>query len=197
MEIIIGFALALFICTALVPITIRYANMLGLVDAPDEERKQHETPIPRCGGIAIAIAVFVPALFWLRDLEQLFSFFIGAAIIFVFGVMDDRHELNYKWKFLGQILAIAIFLTGNLEVTKPPFFAFDQLPQWVSLLIMGLFILGVTNAVNLSDGLDGLAGGSSLLSLGFIAYLAFVADDTSLVFIAGDNGRGYYGLFAL
>lgn len=184
MIIAISFALALFLCTVLVPITMKYAAPLGLLDTPDGERKVHVDPIPRCGGVAIAIAVFVPALFWLRDVIELSGFFIGALVIVIFGLLDDRHNLNYKWKFFGQFIAVAIFLLGDVDITKTPFSGMGDVIPWFTYALMGLFILGVTNAVNLSDGLDGLAAGSSLLSLGFLAYLSYLAGEISLVLIA-------------
>ena len=193
MEIAISFALALFLSTALVPVAIRYAGVLGLVDEPDGDRKIHVDPIPRCGGIAIVIAVFVPTLFWLSDVTHLTGFFIGAIIIAIFGFLDDRHDLDYKWKFFGQIVGVAVFLVGNVEITKTPFLGLGDLMPWVSYPVMALFILGVTNAVNLSDGLDGLAAGSGLLSLGFIAYLSYVAGEQSLTLIAVTTMGGLMG----
>ncbi len=184
MEIAISFALALFISTALVPVAIRYAGVMGLVDQPDHDRKQHSNPIPRCGGLAIAVAVLLPSLFWLRDIAGMTGLLLGASIIAFFGFMDDRHELNYRWKFAGQIIGVAVFLYGNVEITKTPFLGLGDLAPWVSYPIIALFVLGVTNAVNLSDGLDGLAAGSSLLSLAFVAYLGYVAGESSFALIA-------------
>jgi len=192
-EIAISFALALFLSTALVPVAIRYAPMLGLLDEPDGDRKIHVDPIPRCGGLAIIFAVLIPTLFWLSDVSALSGFFIGAAIIALSGFVDDRYDLDYKWKFAGQIIGVAVFLLGNVEITKTPFLGLGDLTPWISYSIMALFILGVTNAVNLSDGLDGLAAGSSLLSLGFIGYLSYVAGEMSLALIAGATMGGLLG----
>lgn len=183
MIIAISFALALFLSFVLVPFASRYANALGLMDAPDP-RKVHSQSIPRAGGIAIVVAFFVPALFWLSDISSLLGFFSGAAIIAVFGFLDDRHNLNYKWKFLGQIFGVAVFLASNIEITKTPFLGLGDLVPWVSYPVMGIFILGVINAVNLSDGLDGLAAGSSLLSLGFIALLGYGAAEYAVAIVA-------------
>lgn len=180
----ISFALALFLSSALIPVVVRYAGVLKLVDLPDGNRKIHCEPIPRVGGIAITLAFFVPAVFWLNDVDSLISFLLGGAIIAVFGFMDDRHDLNYKWKFFGQIIAVVVFLTGNIEITKTPFLGLGDVAPWISYPILMLFILGVTNAVNLSDGLDGLAAGSSLLSLGFLAFLAYAAAEYSFTIIA-------------
>lgn len=183
MEIAICFALALFLSTALVPVAIRYAPVLGLVDQPDGDRKIHLNPIPRCGGLAIILAVLCSVAFWLNDLSQFYTLFLGAFTIALFGFLDDRHNLNYKWKFLGQIIAVAIFLMGNIEITKTPFLGMGNIAPIMSYGIMALFILGVTNAVNLTDGLDGLAAGSSLLGLGFIAYLSVLSGDYSITLI--------------
>ena len=193
MEIAISFALALFISTALVPVAIRYAPVLGLVDEPDGDRKIHANPIPRCGGLAIIIAVFIPTFFWLGDVTSLSGFFIGAAIIALSGFLDDRYDLDYKWKFIGQIVGVGVFLLGNVEITKTPFLGLGDITPWLSYPLMALFILGVTNAVNLSDGLDGLAAGSSLLSLGFIGYLSYIAGEMSLALVAGATMGGLLG----
>ena len=175
------------------PMAIRYAPVLGLLDEPDGDRKIHVDPIPRCGGLAIILAVFIPTFFWLGDVSSLSGFFIGAAIIAVFGFLDDRFDLDYKWKFAGQIIGVAVFLLGNVEITKTPFLGLGNLTPWISYALMALFILGVTNAVNLSDGLDGLAAGSSLLSLGFIGYLSYVAGEMSLALVAGATMGGLLG----
>lgn len=184
MTIAISFALAFFLCAFLVPIAIRYAPALGLVDQPDGERKVHSLPIPRVGGIAMAVAFFVPVTIWLHDVSALFGLLIGAVIIVIFGLLDDRHDLSYKWKFFGQFIAVAVFLAGNVTINNPPFFGVVDIPVWLIYSLLVLFILGVTNAVNLSDGLDGLAAGSSLLSLGFMAILAYSAAEYSYAIIA-------------
>ena len=141
MEIAISFALALFISTALVPVAIRYASALGLVDEPDGDRKIHVNPIPRCGGLAIIMAVFIPTLFWLGDVSSLSGFFIGAAIIAVSGFLDDRYDLDYKWKFIGQIIGVAVFLLGNVEITKTPFLGLGDITPWLSYPLMALLFL--------------------------------------------------------
>lgn len=179
----IGFALALFLSSVLVPLMVRLAPVLGLVDQPDE-RKVHVNPIPRAGGVAIVLAFFVPVLLWSIDLNSHIALLLGASIIAVFGFLDDRHSLSYQWKFLAQILAVAVFLAGNVEITKTPFLGLgDQVP-WLSYPVLAFFILGVTNAVNLSDGLDGLAAGSSLLSFAFVALLSYVAGDYALAMMS-------------
>ena len=179
----VSFAMALFICSALVPMMMRLAPTLGLVDLPDQ-RKVHENPIPRAGGVAIVLAFFIPVLVWYQGGEALWSLLLGAAIIALFGFLDDRHNLAYQWKFAAQFLAVIVFLAGDISITKTPFLGLGDLAPWLCYPLIALFILGVTNAVNLSDGLDGLAAGASLLSLGFIALIAYTITEYGIALLA-------------
>ncbi len=178
----LSFALSLFMSFALVPLLMRHAAALGLVDKPDGGRKIHTRVIPRSGGIAIAAAVLIPVFYLSTQTPNIAVFLLSSAVVVVFGFLDDRYELHYKWKFLGQIIATAIFLSAIPEVPRLPFY-FTELPGWISYGVLFFFILGVTNAVNLSDGLDGLAAGTVLLSLGLIAYIAYEAQVTAIFVI--------------
>ena len=169
---IMGFVVGLFVTLVLVPPLIRVAGLLGLKDKPGG-RKIHTEPVPCIGGFGILAGVFLPALMWLPLNTQLRSYLIASAVIFILGVRDDQHNLNYKWKFAGQAVAIVIVLAGGNLLEHFPFFGFDPVPGWISYPVTALFLLGLTNAVNLFDGLDGLAGGCMLLTLGAIAYLAY------------------------
>ena len=177
--VVINFALSLFMSIALVPLFMRYAHVLGLVDQPDGVRKIHSKQIPKSGGLAISIAVLLPTIYLSPQLGDLAPMIIGSIIIVIGGFLDDRYDLNYKWKFFGQILAIAVFLIGTPDLSLKSFFFELELPFWLTKVILFIFILGVTNAVNLSDGLDGLAGGITLISLCFVAYLASEAQLTN------------------
>ena len=183
MEIAICFALALFISSVLVPVSIRIAPRLGLVDQPDDDRKIHENPIPRCGGLAIIFAVFLPIIFYVDDATSYSGLLFGALVIALFGFLDDRYNLSYKWKFIGQALGVFIFLSSDFDINKTPFFGLGDVTPILSYTVLAFFILGVTNAVNLTDGLDGLAAGSSLLGLGFLAYLSFFYGEIAITLI--------------
>jgi UDP-GlcNAc:undecaprenyl-phosphate/decaprenyl-phosphate GlcNAc-1-phosphate transferase len=178
------FSASLFISLILVPLFIRYASSLGLVDQPDGLRKIHTKMIPRSGGLAIGIAALLP-LIGFTQLNSLDIYHLLAALVILcFGVMDDRFDLKVKWKFLGQIVASLFFLFCLSASIKFPLGIL--LPNWIALGYLGifLFVLATTNAVNLADGLDGLAGGTVMLSLVVVSYLAWSVQFEAVALVA-------------
>ncbi len=175
---------SLFVATALVPLLVRYADALQLLDIPDE-RKTHRGAIPRIGGIAIAVGVLLAVLLFLPDRREIIAYFAGALIIFLFGVADDRLNLDYRLKFFGQIAGALVFvLGGDLCLARVPFIYGAVMPDWVGIPLTVLAIVGVTNAINMSDGMDGLAGGTTLLSAGMLGYLAYLGGDKHIALLA-------------
>lgn len=166
----------MFITLALVPILRLAAVQLHVgLDLPDA-RKVHAHPVPKLGGLAMAVGMLVPAILMADGGELANALLAGATVIVFFGLWDDLKNLGWKAKFLGQGIAAAIVVVwGGLRLcflgsVLPPE---TCLPEWVAMPLAILAILGVTNAINLSDGLDGLAGGTSLIAfitLGLIAY---------------------------
>jgi len=176
-----AFIVALVVTMVLIPPIMKWADKIGAIDLPDA-RKVHTTAIPRVGGIAMLVGSFLSIIFWAQLDNQIIALLIGFGILFFFGVWDDRCDLNYKIKFLGQLLAVfVVVLYGDVVVWFVPFF--DTLPDFIAVPFTIFALVGITNAINLSDGLDGLAGGTTLLSLCVIALLAFQAVDGSNVVI--------------
>ncbi|MBI3802953.1 MAG: undecaprenyl/decaprenyl-phosphate alpha-N-acetylglucosaminyl 1-phosphate transferase [Nitrospirae bacterium] len=171
------FVSSMVICMTLIPILMKSAAYLHVVDLPGG-RKMHAEPIARIGGIAFATGALVSLLIWLPLDRLMVAYLLGAGVIVCFGVLDDRFGLHFKKKFLAQLAAAVIVVeVGEVHLTTFPFMDEMAIPVWVSVPLTVLTLLGVTNAINLSDGLDGLAGGLSLLSFGGIAYLAYLAAD--------------------
>lgn len=167
---------ALFISLLCIPQLMAASDRLGLIDRP-EERRVHVRSTPRSGGIGIALGALVPLLFLLPDLSRpVYAYILGALIIIGFGVWDDRKNLDYRLKVLGQLLAIIVFVGAGYTIDHLPFLSADSVFSWVSIPVTGLFMLAVTNAFNLHDGLDGLAAGSAIMSLGAIAIIGFSPD---------------------
>ena len=175
------FVTAMIISMIVVPLMIRVAPRIGMVDMPDQ-RKVHTTPIPRVGGIGIVIGSLIPIILWLPFEPVIASFIFGCLVLLVFGVWDDSCELGHYVKFIGQFLAvIPLIYYADLYVETIPFFG--DLPEFIGKAFTVIAMVGMINAINHSDGLDGLAGGMSLLSLICIGYLAFLVDDFNSVFI--------------
>jgi UDP-GlcNAc:undecaprenyl-phosphate GlcNAc-1-phosphate transferase len=174
--------LSLFITITLMPVTRKLAIRLHGMDIPNE-RKVHPYPMPKSGGIAMAVGICVSVLLWANGDQFVRAVLLGTGIVVVFGLIDDFRDIGYKGKFIGQIAAalVVIFYCGVTIRSLGMLLPHDVLlPAWVAIPLTVLVIVGVTNAINLSDGLDGLAGGISLLSFICIGYLAYRAGNMGI-----------------
>jgi UDP-GlcNAc:undecaprenyl-phosphate GlcNAc-1-phosphate transferase len=174
MQYVMPFILAMVVTMAWLPLLAKLATRWLIVDQPGA-RKVHSVPVPRVGGLAMAIGVFIAALIAIDLQAQDRWFLVAAAVLVTFGVMDDRFDLDYRIKLIGQLLAagiVAIF--GDVQVHAITLDDRVMLPEWVSLPLTIIFFVGVTNAINLADGLDGLAGGTTFLCLCAVALLSSV-----------------------
>lgn len=177
--------MSMFITIAIIPIARDLAGKYRAFDFPGG-RKIHDRPIPKCGGIAMILGAVLPILLWTHGGPFIHSLLIGSWIIIVFGFIDDMKDLSYGLKFCGQLIAaLVVILYGGLEFQRVGelFPGVSTLPQYIAIPLTVIIIVGVTNAMNLSDGLDGLAGGISLLSFICIGYLAFNAGATAIVVV--------------
>ncbi len=187
MIVLIAVLISFYLTVVLIPPLCKIANRLSLVDLPNE-RKIHKTQIPRVGGIGIITgSLFTFCMWvWLTHLpltKQFKAYLLGVLILFVTGILDDFFNLDYKKKFFGQCLAAGVtLLLGQLFITNLGVWTTSAeiiLPFWMTVFLTFFFIVGVTNAFNLSDGLDGLAGGISIfifLTLAIISFLDKRAD---------------------
>ncbi|HUJ16764.1 MAG TPA: MraY family glycosyltransferase [Nitrospirota bacterium] len=177
--------LSVFITVSLIPMMIRLADRYQVVDVPNP-RKVHVRPVPRIGGLAMAVGVFIPIVLWALADEFVRAFIVATGILVVFGFIDDMKGLGYRAKFGGQILAaLVIIFYGGLKISSLGSLLPGemQLTEWLKIALTLVAIVGVTNAVNLADGLDGLAGGISLLSFCCIGYLAYLDGSNTILTI--------------
>lgn len=185
MALFLSFLTAMFVTMLLIPPLIRGAERWRIVDVPDSTRKVHSQTIPRIGGVAMVCGALLPVLLWLPFAREVTAFLVGSLLILAFGVWDDRVNLSYRVKFAGQLLAVAVVVGfGHIAFQHLPLASAGELGWYISVPVTVLFLLGVTNAINLSDGLDGLAGGTALLSIGAIAVLAFMGDNLPVAFMS-------------
>jgi UDP-GlcNAc:undecaprenyl-phosphate/decaprenyl-phosphate GlcNAc-1-phosphate transferase len=165
---LIIFIVSVLLSLLLTPIAGRLGERFGAMDVPDE-RKVHKCPTPRTGGIAIFISFFVTLVACRMlgtDVSRLLvfdtyavAFTIGACIIFAVGLWDDFVWLNPRLKLLFQVLAATVAFAGGLEVKSFHAFGFSLHFGYFSYFVTVFWFLLLINAVNLVDGLDGLAGG--------------------------------------
>lgn len=176
---LVAIAVSALTTTLLVPRIARIATSLGAVDRPGP-RKSHRSPIPRLGGLAIVIGIGVGAIVamtpysWRQEVpaRELAYFAVAVLIVLMIGVLDDLTGVSVVQKFLFQIIAavIVIWLGWSFDAVRLPIVGdveFGFLGPVVSLI----WIVGVTNAINLLDGLDGLANGIvAIISLTLMIY---------------------------
>ena len=172
-EYIIFFTAAFMLAFALEPLVMKLAFATGVIDIPKDNRRMHNKPIPLMGGLAIFAAFLVTCLAGVicsgnGILEQfqpnmtLWGIIGGAVVIEIIGILDDIFTLTYKPRLPVQILAALIVAATGTRITyvTNPFVdaGYSVLPAPISWILTVLWIVGLTNALNLIDGLDGLSG---------------------------------------
>jgi UDP-GlcNAc:undecaprenyl-phosphate GlcNAc-1-phosphate transferase len=181
MSFLAALIISLVVALLIIPLVTRFAARLRLVDTPDL-RKLHGVAIPRVGGIGMVIGtMFALLLLNLQD-QNLPAIMAAVGILFLFCVADDRGDLDYRLKFLGQIIAVLVVVVfGHVRIEIVPFMGLDPVSGWISIPLTMVALVGITNAINLSDGLDGLASGMVMLSLAGIGLLAHLAEGVELL----------------
>ncbi|MBX2812203.1 MAG: undecaprenyl/decaprenyl-phosphate alpha-N-acetylglucosaminyl 1-phosphate transferase [Myxococcales bacterium] len=192
---IVAFCLALVVAALSTPIVVWVAHRKGWLDLPNESRKVHSRAVPRLGGVAVVLAFFAPilclALYENRVSDLLYSdirliagLFSGALAIVTLGVYDDLRNASVRTKLLVQCgVASILWLCGfRIELLSSPVGDVINLGVF-SLPLTVLWIVGVINALNLIDGLDGLASGVALLATSVLFGVAMVGNAILLCLI--------------
>jgi UDP-GlcNAc:undecaprenyl-phosphate GlcNAc-1-phosphate transferase len=181
MQAFLSFLVALVVTMTLIPPLMRASEWLHVMDVPGG-RKIHTRVVPRIGGIAMVLGFLVPVLFWSQFDRLVESLLAGLCILFVFGVWDDRKDLDHRVKLAGQLAAVLVVVFyGQVSISVVPFLGLDPANSLFSIPLTVIFLLGITNAINLADGPDGLAAGMTFLSLVVIGFLAYRSDGMQLV----------------
>ena len=168
---------AFVVAAAVTPAAIKIAPKIGAMDIPKDERRMHKKPMPRFGGIAIYLGIMAAlAVFALED-KGITSVMTGCTLIYTLGLIDDLKDLKPLVKLCGQIVcATVVYIMGvRIEfITNyfgPGNMAFGDVACFI---ITVLWLIAITNAVNLIDGLDGLAAGIAAISALCIGYVAYI-----------------------
>ncbi|ABR46571.1 glycosyl transferase, family 4 [Alkaliphilus metalliredigens QYMF] len=193
----ITFFVALAISYILTPYAKKLAYRIGAIDVPKDNRRIHKKPIPRLGGVAIYTAFMITALISLPIDRQLMAILIGATVIVLTGIIDDVKPISAKYKMVAQIIAALIIVSSGLRivyVSNPLVPGAGMNLGILSIPVTIFWIVGVTNAVNLIDGLDGLAAGVSVIasiSLAAVAYLNGQPEVAVLLVILAGASLGF------
>jgi UDP-N-acetylmuramyl pentapeptide phosphotransferase/UDP-N-acetylglucosamine-1-phosphate transferase len=194
MDYILGMVVSLLVALITMPFLMKLANKIHFTDKPNK-RKQHKMPTPLCGGIALYIGFFISYFIFLKkdDMKQQLTVFIAATMIVIIGLIDDWHKSKGKEfaifpRLVIQLLsAILVFKAGIAFVgfTNPFTGYYIELNSTIQFILTITWIFGVTTVINWSDGMDGLAGGLSLISAitFFLAAIVLDQSDSAMVSI--------------
>lgn len=194
------FLTALILSLIFSPVAIRLAPKIGAIDVPKDGRRMHTKPIPRFGGLAIFVgttvgilaAVFVAfpmceeyfsqnlphAVLFIPETSKMLGVVAGGVCIYILGIIDDLKGMPAKVKLLGQIACASVaygfgirinFMTSHFAGSSHIFLA-----GIICYFVTVLWIVGITNTVNLIDGLDGLASGTAAIASLCLAYTAYI-----------------------
>lgn len=191
-QVFLSFAVATISIAVLSPLT----HVIGLVDKPCE-RKQHLGSVPLIGGLVIFSSTLIASLIFVAPTIELLYFLSAAGLVTITGALDDRFDINYRARLLIQFVAAGLLVFGAGDVLT----SFGQIlgPYSLNLGIMSIpvtifAIAGLINAFNMVDGIDGLAGGLSLVAIFGIYLLTknqISADSTTILALVAGALLGY------
>lgn len=173
---VFAFIIAVAVAYFATPHVKEIAIKAGAMDTPDE-RKVHSNPIPRMGGLAIYFGVVAAIFISMEINHQILGILLGGTVMLAVGIIDDMKQLSAKIKLFGQILAALVLISFDVRIEwlTNPFGSMVYL-DYLSIPVTILWIVAVTNTVNLIDGLDGLAAGVSSIASITILFVALQQD---------------------
>lgn len=198
-DIAIAFLLAFIAAYVITPYTIRFAKKIGALDLPKSKRKIHDHAMPRLGGIAVIAGFLVSTVYLLivMSLEgtltlhgpdnyyiKLLGFFIGLLILSTFCFFDDWKGIPPYIKLIGQTLAALVVAFSGIRIDRIAIYDLNSIipNEILSIVLTMIWIVGITNAINLIDGLDGLSSGICLISC-FSLLIIFTLNGSPLISI--------------
>ena len=188
LKILLAVVTAMIAAFIFTPLVKRFAEKVGAMDNPGEARRVHDHPIPRMGGMAIFLGFIIAVLIFADVTSEVQGILIGSIVIVATGVVDDIVSLNYWVKLLGQTAAAVIAVMHGVVIS---FFSNPNIFSPETELLLGvlcvpvtvLWIVGITNSVNLIDGLDGLACGVSTISSITMLVVALMVSESNMAVI--------------
>lgn len=187
-RLLLALGISFVVCFAATPAVKRMAYKVGAVDVPKDNRRMHDHPIPRLGGLAIALSFLLTTILLVKLDRQMQGILLGSIIIVVLGVLDDSLTLPALPKFIVQILAAVVVVAHGCTIryVTNPFSS--EIGECIDLGAMSvpvtiIWIVTITNAVNFIDGLDGLAVGVSGISAATMLVIALLVAERNVAII--------------
>ncbi|NCP85884.1 MAG: hypothetical protein CO094_11960 [Anaerolineae bacterium CG_4_9_14_3_um_filter_57_17] len=170
------------------PFAIALTRRLGLIDIPGSSpHKQHAVPTPLAGGLILMVSLpLLITLFGLWQRETILLV-VAASIVFLFGLLDDQYGFSATQKFAGQTLASLLLLWGNISVHFFDALLLQSNPTltvWLNAAVTLFWLVGVINAFNLTDSMDGLASGLAAIASGFCTIFSLASGQTSIALLS-------------
>ena len=173
LTLVLSFLLALYG----VPIARRAALKYGIVDAPDGRLKHQREPVPYFGGLAIYLAFLMSLAFTFEFRHDVLGIILGGTIVVMLGLIDDFGVLTPWTKLTGQLLAVFVLIKSGIRIE------IAALPEWVDLLLTVFWMVGLINAFNLLDIMDGLSAGVGAVSASCLLVVALLQGDQTIAFM--------------
>ncbi|HMG68977.1 MAG TPA: MraY family glycosyltransferase [Chitinophagaceae bacterium] len=180
------FITAFVVAMVSIPPLIMVVNKYRLHDKPDA-RKEHAVPTATFGGVAIMGGMIISLAFWFpfSFSTEIMTCLFSITILFAMGITDDLRDLSAKYKFIVEIALASLIALSNIRITTfGGLFGLSELPLSAQYTFTVLAIVGITNAFNLIDGIDGLAGGLSFMSLVTLGIFLTISGEKSFALFA-------------
>jgi UDP-GlcNAc:undecaprenyl-phosphate GlcNAc-1-phosphate transferase len=167
---VLGFLLALYGT----PVARKAALRFGVVDNPDGRLKNHTEPVPYFGGLSIYLAVLIPlCLFYTFD-SRLLAILLSGTLVLLLGLIDDFGVLTPAAKFIGQVIAAIVLIKGDVLIRVGTF------PPYLNLVFTLIWFIGMANAMNIIDIMDGLSAGVALIASIFLFVVSLINKQTMI-----------------
>jgi len=169
---LLTFILALSLALYGVPLARRAALRFNVVDRPDGQLKRQTSPIPYFGGLAVYLAFLISLALTFEFRQEVLGLVLGGTLVVMLGLIDDFGVLTPGSKLIGQLIAVFVLIRSGIRIE------IAALPDWLDLLLTVVWMIGIINAFNIIDVMDGLAGGVGVIACLWLFVVALVNQDT-------------------
>ncbi|TLY40991.1 MAG: undecaprenyl/decaprenyl-phosphate alpha-N-acetylglucosaminyl 1-phosphate transferase [Nitrospirae bacterium] len=166
------FGLALLLSLYSVPMARRAALQFNVVDRPDGRLKHQAEPVPYFGGLAVYVAFLISLALTFDFRQEVLGLVLGGTLMVMLGLIDDFGVLQPWPKLIGQLIAVFVLIRSGIRIE------IAALPDWLDILFTVVWMIGIINALNLIDVMDGLAGGVGMIACVWLFVVAMLNHDT-------------------